>query len=561
MKRDSTTGIRLLLFITALLVLLLGVQIYYQSKDDLREANNVAKHELEEANLSIKNTMDEIELSVRAVGQLAWTRTDNPQSMAALTESLLKTNKQIVASCVSFEPYTYKNHGRLLQVYSHWENGQVKTLLLNETHGNEYTSKDWYRNGVKAETGYWSEPYIDGVDKKTLLVSYVLPVHDSSGRILGTLNVDIALDWLRQLLEDAKPYPNSFCMLQTPKGMLIAGTNIDDLKDKDDHMIMSQPVKDENGVDVMLVTVTCPKKDVYKNVTNIIYRMLFMTVIGLLLLGFLILRSIKNIRSLNKLSHEKGLMEKELNIANSIQMGILRNDFPQSDVDIYAVLKPMQEVGGDLYDFLLVPRKDGEQGKLYFIIGDVAGKSISAAMIMSATVTLFRLLARQEREPVDIVREINNTLSEQNHSITFVTAFVGQIDLQQRILSYCNAGHNQPFITEQDGNARRMMEVVPNIPLGYLENYDFQPQQMPFGKDATMVFYTDGLNEALNTNGERMGLDRIKDIIRRHHRATAHEMTEKLIEGYREFIGEAEQVDDITILCVCGIKDPPQPSL
>ena len=550
MKKDSSTGIRLLLFIAALFVLLAGIQIYYQSKDDMREATNVAKHELEEANLSIKYTMAQIEQSVRAVGKLAWTGTDHPETLAALTESLLKTNNQIIASCISFEPYTHKSYGRLLQVYSHLENGQPKTLLLNGKHGNEYPERDWYRNGLKAETGYWSEPYIDGVDKKTLLVSYVIPIHNNSGQTIGTLNVDINLDWLRSVLEEAKPYPDSFCMLQTPKGMIIAGTSIDQLKDKDDHIIVSKPVKDENGVDVMVVTVTCPKKDIYKNVTNMFYRMLIISLAGLLLLGIIIYRFIKNARKLNELSLEKGMMEKEMNIAHSIQMGILRNDFPQSDVDMYATLKPMHEVGGDLYDYLLFPGKDGEQRKLYFIIGDVAGKSISAAMIMSATVTLFRLLAKQQREPADIIREINNTLSEQNHSITFVTAFVGQIDLKQGILSYCNAGHNQPFITEQDGSVRRMMEVEANIPLGYLENYDFKSQQMPFGKDTKLVFYTDGLNEAMNMDDKRMGLDRIQDIISRNRQATAQEMTEKLIEGYREFMGDAEQVDDITILCI-----------
>ena len=126
MKKDSTKGIHLMLIITALMVMLLALEIYYQGKDDMREANTVATHELEEANLSIMNTMMDIEESVKAVSQLAWTRADSPEAMAAITESLLNTGNQIVASCVSFEPYTFKEYGRLLQVYSHMKDGKVE---------------------------------------------------------------------------------------------------------------------------------------------------------------------------------------------------------------------------------------------------------------------------------------------------------------------------------------------------------------------------------------------------------------------------------------------------
>ena len=549
MKKDSTNGIRLMLIITALIVMLLALEIYYQSKDDMREANTVAAHELEEANLSIMNNMMDIEESVKAVSQLAWTRADSPEAMAAITESLLNTGNQIVASCTSFEPYTFKEYGRLLQVYSHKKDGQVETKFLDEEFGNDYTSKEWYRNGLKQEKGYWSDPYTDGVDKKSLIVPYLIPIHDGKRRTIGTLNVDITLDWMTHLLEEAKPYPNSLCTLQTPKGMLIAGTPTDSLENKNDYLIISRPIKSDNGDDMMRLTLACPKKDIYRHVTNMFYRMLLVSVIGLILLGILILRSIRNARNLNKLTHKKDMMEKELNIAHSIQMGILRNDFPPSDIDLYATLQPMHEVGGDLYDFQLNCGKDGKPETLYFIVGDVAGKSVSAAIIMSATVTLFRLLARQGRQPADIISEINNTLSQQNPSLTFVTAIVGCMDLKQGVLNYCNAGHNQPFITEGNGDARRMMEVIPNIPLGYLENYDFQPQQFSFGKDTMMVLYTDGLNETMNANEEQMGLERVREIIARNSKATARQMTDKLIEGHRLFMGEAEQVDDITVMC------------
>ena len=244
--------------------------------------------------LSIMNTMMDIEESVKAVSQLAWTRADSPEAMAAITESLLNTGNQIVASCVSFEPYTFKEYGRLLQVYSHMKDGKVETKLLREDYGNDYLSKEWYRNGLKREDGYWSDPYTDGVDRSSLIVSYVMPIHDGNRRTIGTLNVDITLDWMEHLLEETKPYPNSVCMLQTPKGMLIAGTPIDSLKNKDDHLIISRPVKSGDGTDIMLLTLASQKKDIYRMFTGEVLVMTFITAIpGIAIIYFVLGQLVK----------------------------------------------------------------------------------------------------------------------------------------------------------------------------------------------------------------------------------------------------------------------------
>ena len=159
----------------------------------------------------------------------------------------------------------------------------------------------------------------------------------------------------------------------------------------------------------------------------------------MLLLAYIVRRTIYTITSLNAAQQQKKIMDREMRIAHGIQMDIVRRDFPE---ELHATLLPMKEVGGDLYDFYQ------ENDTLYFIIGDVSGKGIPAAMMMSATVNLFRMAARHFSTPAEIMGEINDVLSERNPSLLFVTAFVGKIDMKHELMTYCNAGHNyHPYST------------------------------------------------------------------------------------------------------------------
>ncbi len=147
----------------------------------------------------------------------------------------------------------------------------------------------------------------------------------------------------------------------------------------------------------------------------------------LLLLVFIVRKTIKYINHLTIADQQQQMIDQEMRIAHNIQMNILRQDFPE---ELSAKLIPMKEVGGDLYDFY-------QQGDtLYFIIGDVSGKGIPAAMMMAATVNLFRMAARHFNTPADIMSEINHVLSERNPIMMFVTAFVGKIDMRHGLLTY-----------------------------------------------------------------------------------------------------------------------------
>ena len=163
----------------------------------------------------------------------------------------------------------------------------------------------------------------------------------------------------------------------------------------------------------------------------------------------------------------------------------------------------MREVGGDLYDF------HREQDELWFIIGDVSGKGVPAAMFMSAAVNLFRAAGVRANSPKEIMQEMNAVLSENNPSFTFVTAFIGCLHIPTGKLLYCNAGHCAPIVKRlaPSGLVRgERLEVEPNIPLGYDGKYQFVEQGCMLGQGETLVLYTDGVTEARNSAREMLGM-------------------------------------------------------
>jgi sigma-B regulation protein RsbU (phosphoserine phosphatase) len=237
-----------------------------------------------------------------------------------------------------------------------------------------------------------------------------------------------------------------------------------------------------------------------------------------------------------RLETEKEIMAHEMQIAHDIQMGILRYDFPQDDdMKVHADLLPVREVGGDLYDF---SRKGDE---LWFIIGDVSGKGVPAALFMSAAVNLFRSSLGHLTSPKDIMEEMNAVLSENNPSVTFVTAFIGRLNISSGHLAFCNAGHLPPLVKGTDGSVRAL-NMDRNFPLGFDGNFCYIEDSMELRDDEKLVLYTDGVTEAENAAEEMMGSRRWIEIV---------SQSDDLLEAVKQYIGEAEQSDDITLMTIC----------
>ena len=252
----------------------------------------------------------------------------------------------------------------------------------------------------------------------------------------------------------------------------------------------------------------------------------------------------KYIEDLKVTTATKEHMTSELAIAHDIQMGMIPTRFPQrDDVDLYASLKPAKEVGGDLYDFIF------DNDELFVIVGDVAGKGVPASLYMAVTRTLFRNLAGNFQSACNIVREINKAIVSDNDSCLFVTLFVGVLDFRTRLMTYCNASHNAPLVVDEDGKSR-YLEVVPNVPVGLVEHYDYVEQYLEFKPGMALLLYTDGLTEAMDKERHLFGEQRLQEAL--HHAATlpSEDIVTHIQRQVAGFIGEADQSDDLTMLCM-----------
>lgn len=253
---------------------------------------------------------------------------------------------------------------------------------------------------------------------------------------------------------------------------------------------------------------------------------------------------VKYIEELKITTSNKERIESELRIASEIQMGMIPKNFPpfpdRNDIDLYAVLIPAKEVGGDLYDFFI------SHEKLYLIIGDVSGKGVPASLLMAVTRSLFRTIAPHLDDPVKIVEALNNSISETNESNMFVTLFVGVFDLTDWQLAYCNAGHNPPVLITPDGKVA-FMEVHPNLPVGLFHGFAYKGQEMRFLPGSRLFMYTDGLTEAENLQQELYSEERLLQEIGQVKNKSSQEITLHVMQQVQEFATETEQSDDLTI--------------
>ena len=238
---------------------------------------------------------------------------------------------------------------------------------------------------------------------------------------------------------------------------------------------------------------------------------------------------------------QKSAIESELSVARRIQMSMLRTNIPERpDLEIYATLNPAKAVGGDLYDYFV------RDNRLYFCIGDVAGKGVPAALVMTTVCGAFRLLAESESEPQHIVTRMNDMMTRDNSMTIFVTFFAGVLDLDTGRLRYCNAGHKAPVLIPQFS---LLTPKLRNLPVGAMPDRTFTQQETTLAPGTTIFLYTDGLDEAENAQHQMFGKERIKDVLQTTS-PKPHTLIEQMTQAVADFVGDTEQSDDLTMLAL-----------
>ena len=261
---------------------------------------------------------------------------------------------------------------------------------------------------------------------------------------------------------------------------------------------------------------------------------------------------VKYIDELKDTTSQKASIERDIRIASAIQKGMLPEKFPsktdRDDVQIYASLTPAKDVGGDLFDFYF------RDEKLFFCIGDVAGKGVPASLFMAVTRAVFRTVSVRESMPDRIMATMNKIIAEMNKNSMFVTLFVGVLDLPTGHLYYCNAGHDAPLLI---GVGVGMLPCDSNIPVGFRPSWKYTLQEAQVFTGTTIFLFTDGLTEAMDANQSQFQMERVTDVasqaLAKQH-LEPQQLISEMTEAVHQFVGNAEQSDDLTMMAIQYIR-------
>jgi sigma-B regulation protein RsbU (phosphoserine phosphatase) len=249
------------------------------------------------------------------------------------------------------------------------------------------------------------------------------------------------------------------------------------------------------------------------------------------------------IEDLKVTTAEKEKYESELRIAQEIQMGMIPKKFPdKKEIDVFAKLKPAREVGGDLYDFFFL-----DEAHLCITIGDVSGKGVPAALLMAVTRTLLRSNAKIGLTSSEIVNRIDKSLNDNKESRLFVTYFLLIFNIHTGKLDFTNAGHNPPLLLKANGEIQ-FLESPQSYPLGISTLSKYKSNEMVINRGDKLFLYTDGIIEAQNINDEMYGDEKLKRELKTYSNYSATEICNTVFKSVINFIGKAEQYDDMTVV-------------
>ncbi len=255
---------------------------------------------------------------------------------------------------------------------------------------------------------------------------------------------------------------------------------------------------------------------------------------------------ISYIRSFMEITAEKERIGAELNVATQIQADMLPRIFPafpeRKEFDIYATMDPAKEVGGDFYDFFLV-----DDDHLAVVIADVSGKGVPAALFMVIAKTLIKNHAQNKETPGEVFTQTNEQLCEGNDAGLFVTAWMGILEISTGKFIYVNAGHNPPLLKHAGGQFE-WLKSRPGFVLAGMEGVRYRENVLELTPGDILYLYTDGVTEATDAEQQLFGEDRLLAALNEEPGLSVHELLPKIKRCINDFVGEAEQFDDITML-------------
>ena len=242
-------------------------------------------------------------------------------------------------------------------------------------------------------------------------------------------------------------------------------------------------------------------------------------------------------------------LKNDLAIASEIQQAILPRVFPPfpdiaDQLDIAALMSPAKDVGGDFYDFFRI-----DDQRIGFVIADVSGKGIPAAIFMAVSRTLIRATGIRGGSPAECITYSNKLLAAESVDCMFVTVFYGIMDITTGEISYCNAGHNPPYVIKSNGEVS-VLPMSQDPMAGAIEGLDYHVASLKLDHGDALLLFTDGVTEAMNTQFEEFGEQRLEQTLKGQKQCSCQQTVEAIKSDVAAFTDGAEQSDDITILAL-----------
>lgn len=577
-KRYLLQGIAMIFIAVVTVEAATLIQNYFARIAVTEEAIRRAEDQLKSNNQEIIAVLDRVETAVENNVWTARKVLNSPDSLWTVTRRIVENNSFIYGAAIALEENYYPEKGRLYSPYSFRKGTQIDTVQLG-TDAYNYIEKKWYTIPIETNAGSWSEPYFDTGGGESMMTTYSVPLTDNSGRVVGVLTSDISLDWLTDLVGKVAVYPNAICMMISRTGTLMVCPN-EELVMQHTAQEVAASMPDSTAVQGIVramlagerghslityrgnrqfvfyapvertgwsMAVIIPYNRVFENLRRLGKWLGLFQLFGLLLLIYILVYTTRSQARFQEVSQKKQRMDSELQIARDIQMSMLPTVFPTNpdnpDVDMAGRIVPAKQVGGDLYDFFI----SGD--KLWFCIGDVSGKGVPAALVMAVTRSLFRTVSAHEKCPQRIVTSMNDSMTDMNERDMFVTFFMGILDLNSGHLRYCNAGHNAPVVLHP-GQPARLLDVIPNLPLGVLPGQHFQEQETDLVSGESLFLYTDGLTEAENVEKNLFGEERMLRTATAEAGSSASTQINTMAAAVQGFTAGCDPSDDLTMVVV-----------
>ena len=254
------------------------------------------------------------------------------------------------------------------------------------------------------------------------------------------------------------------------------------------------------------------------------------------------------IENLTSVTAEKERIGAELSLASTIQENSIPNIFPpfpdRTEFDIYASMTPAKEVGGDFYDYFLI-----DDDHLCLVIADVSGKGVPAALFMMASKIILQSVAQMGKSPAEILTRTNDILCSNNEVQMFVTTWLGILELSTGKLTAANAGHEFPVL-KNPGGKFELFRDKHGFVIGGMENVRYREYELQLEPGSVLFVYTDGVPEATNADNELFGTERMVDALNTLPDAAPKEVLANMRQAVNDFVKDAEQFDDLTMLCL-----------